>query len=127
MNTLSKLFLVLGSINALLTVALGAFAAHGLKSRLSADMLNVFQTGVHYHGYHALGLLVIGVIAMWLPDSQWLKWSGFVMLAGIVLFSGSLYVLSVTGIRGLGAITPIGGLAFMAAWVLLVVAVLKSG
>ena len=126
MNTISKLFIIIGSINAFLAVALGAFAAHYLKNRLTPDMLSVFNTGVHYHGYHALGIVLIGIIALWLPGSMTLKWAGAVMFVGIVLFSGSLYALSISGIRALGVITPVGGLAFLAAWVLLVFAVAKT-
>lgn len=120
-----KLFTALGSINALIAVMLGAFGAHALKNRLSSDMLEIFQTGVQYHFYHALGLLAVGIIAYHLPDSGMLKWSGWLMLTGIIIFSGSLYILSTTGITWLGAITPIGGTAFIAAWVLLTIAVLK--
>lgn len=120
-----KLFASAGSINALIAVLLGAFGAHALKNRLTTEMMEIFQTGVQYHFYHALGLLAVGIIALHLPESGWLKASGWLMLAGIVIFSGSLYVLSVTGIKWLGAITPIGGTAFIVAWILLTVAVLK--
>lgn len=120
-----KLFVSLGAINAFLAVALGAFGAHALKSRLSAEMLSIFETGVQYHFYHALGLLAIGLIATHLPDSIWLKRSGWLMFLGIIIFSGSLYILSITGMRWLGAITPIGGLCFLASWILLAIAVLK--
>lgn len=120
-----KIFASLGSINALIAVMLGAFGAHALKSRLSSDMMDIFQTGVQYHFYHALGLLAVGLIAYHLPDSAWLKWSGWLMLAGIVIFSGSLYILSISGIKWLGAITPIGGTAFIFAWVLLTIAIFK--
>lgn len=120
-----KLFTSLGSINALIAVMLGAFGAHALKNRLSADMLDIFQTGVQYHFYHALGLLAVGIIAYHLPDSSLLRWSGWLMLAGIIIFSGSLYILSISGITWLGAITPIGGTSFIAAWILLTIAVLK--
>ena len=120
-----KLFVSIGSINAPVAVMLGAFGAHGLKSRLSAEMMDIFQTAVQYHFYHALGLLAVGIIATHLPDSAWLKASGWTMFAGILVFSGSLYILSLTGIKWLGAITPIGGTAFIAAWILLAIAVLK--
>jgi len=120
-----KLFVSLGGINAMLAVALGAFAAHGLENRLSPDMLQVFETGVKYHFYHALGLIAVGLVAAHFPESSLLRWSGWLMVAGIVLFSGSLYVLSVSGIKWLGAITPIGGTAFIVSWLLLVVAVLR--
>jgi uncharacterized membrane protein YgdD (TMEM256/DUF423 family) len=120
-----KLFVSLGSINALIAVALGAFGAHALKSRLSADMLAIFETGVQYHFYHALGLLAVGLITTHLPDSALVRWSGWLMFAGILIFSGSLYILAVSGIKWLGAITPIGGTAFIIAWLLLAIAVLK--
>lgn len=121
-----KLFTSIGSLSALAAVLLGAFGAHALKGRLSADMLEIFQTGVQYHFYHALGLILVGLVAYHLPDSNWLKWSGWTMFAGILVFSGSLYILALTGIKWLGAITPIGGTAFIISWILLTLAVLKS-
>jgi uncharacterized membrane protein YgdD (TMEM256/DUF423 family) len=120
-----KIFVAIGGLNALLAVALGAFGAHGLEGLLSPDMLQVFETGVRYHFYHALGLILAGIISLHLPESALLKSSGWLMLAGIVLFSGSLYALSTSGVRWLGAITPLGGAAFIVAWLLLVIAVLK--
>jgi uncharacterized membrane protein YgdD (TMEM256/DUF423 family) len=126
MHSTAKLFLILGGINAALVVMLGAFGAHGLKARLTAEMLAVYQTGVHYQLFHALGLLVVGLVASQIADSVWLKWSGWLMLAGIILFSGSLYVLSVSGMRWLGMVTPFGGVAFIAAWIVFVIAVAKS-
>ncbi|MCZ6527006.1 MAG: DUF423 domain-containing protein [Gammaproteobacteria bacterium] len=121
---MSKLFILLGILNAMLVVGLGAFGAHGLKSRLTEDMMSVYQTGVQYHFYHALGLVLIGIIAFHLPASTLLKWSGWTMFAGIVLFSGSLYLLAITQTRWLGMITPIGGLAFIVSWLLLAIAVM---
>lgn len=126
MNPTAKLFLTLGGVNAALVVALGAFGAHGLKARLTPELLAVYQTGVHYHLFHALGLLAVGFAAAPLAESALLRWSGGLMLAGIVLFSGSLYLLSLSGLRWLGAITPLGGASFIAAWTLFVVAVLRS-
>jgi len=126
MTTGAKLFLTAGGLAALAAVVLGAFGAHALKSRLSAEMLAVWHTGVEYHVYHALGLLAAGLVATQLPESALLKWSGWLMLAGIVLFSGSLYALALSGERWLGAITPIGGLGFLAAWALFVAAVVKA-
>jgi uncharacterized membrane protein YgdD (TMEM256/DUF423 family) len=126
MTTSSKLFLSAGGLMALAAVALGAFGAHALKGRLSAEMLAVWHTSVEYHVYHALGLLAVGLVAAQLPESALLKWSGWLMLAGIVLFSGSLYALALSGERWLGAITPVGGIAFLAAWALFVVAVLRA-
>ena len=107
-------------------VALGAFGAHALKSRLSAEMLAVWHTGVEYHMFHALGLLAVGLVTVQLPESVPLRSSGWLMLAGILLFSGSLYALALSGEGWLGAITPVGGIAFLAAWVLFVVAVLRA-
>ena len=126
MTTNSKLFLAAGGFAALLAVALGAFGAHAPKNRLPAEMLAIWHTGVEYHVYHALALLAVGLLATQLPDSALLKWSGWLMLAGIVLFSGSLYALALSGERWLGAITPIGGVAFLAAWALFVAAVVKG-
>jgi uncharacterized membrane protein YgdD (TMEM256/DUF423 family) len=126
MNKAAKLFLATGGAAALVAVALGAFGAHALKSRLSPEMLAVWHTGVEYHAFHALGLLSVGIVAIRLPDSRLLRWSGWLMLAGIVLFSGSLYALALSSERWVGAATPVGGLAFLAAWVLLVAAVLKA-
>ncbi|MFH5833816.1 DUF423 domain-containing protein [Halalkalibaculum sp. DA384] len=123
---MSKLFLSIGAINAALAVMLGAFGAHGLKERLTVDMLDIFETAVQYHFYHALGLLAVGLLAIHYPESGSLKWAGWLMLAGIVIFSGSLYILSISGIRWLGAITPLGGISFIAAWVLLLIAVAKT-
>lgn len=126
MSPTAKLFLILGGINAALVVMLGAFGAHGLKARLTAEMLAVYQTGVHYHLFHALALLAVGLVASQIADSVWLKWSGWLMLLGIILFSGSLYVLSVSGLRWLGMVTPFGGVAFIAAWIMFVIAIAKS-
>lgn len=122
----AKLFLILGSINAALVVMLGAFGAHGLKARITTEMLTLFQTGVHYHVFHSLGLLVVGVVAVQIVDSVFLKWAGWLMLAGIFLFSGSLYLVSVVGIRWMGMVTPFGGLAFIAAWILFLMAIIKA-
>lgn len=122
----ARLFILLGALNAFLAVLIGAFGAHALKARLAADMMTVFHTGNQYHFYHALGLLLVGLIALQLPASTLLRGSGWLMLAGIVLFSGSLYVLAISGVRWLGAITPFGGMAFLAAWLMLAYAVWKA-
>jgi len=111
-----KLFIFLAAINGFVAVSLGAFAAHGLSSRLSEQMLATFQTGVQYHMYHTLALIGIGILSLHYPGSTVLRTSGLLFLTGIVIFSGSLYVLALSGIRWLGAITPIGGVAFLAAW-----------
>jgi uncharacterized membrane protein YgdD (TMEM256/DUF423 family) len=126
MSPTAKIFLILGGINAALVVLLGAFGAHGLKARMTAEMLAVYQTGVHYHLFHALGLLAVGLVVTQISDSAYLRWSGWLMLAGIVLFSGSLYVLSVSGLRWLGMVTLFGGISFIVAWILFVVAIVKS-
>jgi uncharacterized membrane protein YgdD (TMEM256/DUF423 family) len=122
----AKVFLILGGFNAALVVLLGAFGAHGLKARMTAEMLAVFQTGIHYHLFHALGLLAVGMVAAQISDSAYLRWSGWLMLVGIILFSGSLYVLSVSGLHWLGMVTPFGGISFIVAWILFVVAIVKS-
>jgi uncharacterized membrane protein YgdD (TMEM256/DUF423 family) len=126
MTTSAKLFLVLGGLAALAAVALGAFGAHALKDRLPPEMLAVWRTGAEYHFFHALGLIAVGLVAAQWPGSALLKWSGWLMLAGIALFSGSLYLLAATGTRWLGAVTPVGGTAFIAAWALFVAAVLRA-
>ena len=100
----------------MLAVGFGAFGAHALKSRLDDYALGVFQTAVQYHFYHSLALLAVGVIALNQPQTAMLKSSGWLFLIGILVFSGSLYALSITGVRWLGAITPLGGLAFIAGW-----------
>ena len=122
----ARLFLALGAILALVAVGLGAFGAHGLKERLAPDMLAIWTTGVEYHVYHALGLLAVGLLAIRLPDSALLRTSGWLMAAGVLVFSGSLYALALSGMRVLGAITPLGGAAFLAAWVLFAMAALKA-
>jgi uncharacterized membrane protein YgdD (TMEM256/DUF423 family) len=114
-----KTFLLLGSLNGLIAVALGAFGAHGLKERLSSEMLSVFQTGVQYQMYHALALILVAIVSNQLSNSVAVHWSGWLFFAGIVLFSGSLYALSLSGVKILGAITPLGGLAFLAGWIML--------
>ena len=108
-----------------LAVLLGAFGAHALKKSLSPEMLAVYTTGVEYQFYHSLGLLLIGLVGYHVP-SKWVRWSGSLLVAGIVLFSGSLYVLSLTGVKGLGAITPVGGMAFVAGWICLAIGISKS-
>ena len=120
----NKQILFVGATFMALAVLFGAFGAHALKSSLSPDMLTVYKTGVEYQFYHALGLLLIGLIGFKI-DSKWIRWSGILLVAGIILFSGSLYALSISGIKTLGAITPIGGLSFVAGWFSLAVAIWK--
>ena len=112
---MDRLFFTLGAISAFIAVALGAFAAHGLKARLSPDMLATFEVGARYQMYHALALLGVGGVAGRLPGGT-VTVAGWLFVAGTILFSGSLYALSLTGHRWLGAITPLGGLAFLAGW-----------
>lgn len=118
--------LLLGSLNMIVAVILGAFGAHALKKKLQPDMLAVYQTGVHYHIAHALGILVVGLLAGESTVGSLAVTAGWVLFIGIILFSGSLYVLSITGIRKLGAITPLGGLAFIAGWAILIASLLQS-
>src|SRR5450759_1196638 len=108
-----------------IAVALGAFGAHALKTRLAADALAVWQTAVQYHAWHALGLFGIGLWLQHAPEKGVLWLAAWLLLGGIVLFSGSLYALALTGVRGLGAVTPAGGLAFIAGWVVLAKAALS--
>lgn len=123
----ARTLLVLGALAAMLAVMLGAFGAHGLRARLSADMLAIYQTAVQYHFWHALGVLGIGLALLHVPGSGALRAAGWLMLAGIVVFSGSLYLLAATGARWLGAITPAGGVAFIAAWALFAWGILRAG
>ena len=117
-NFMEKLFFILGTISAFLAVAAGAFGAHGLKARLSADMLNTFEIAVRYHFYHALALFVVAWACTRWPSSATTA-AGWLFVSGILIFSGSLYTLALTGLRWLGAITPLGGLAFLAGWLCL--------
>jgi uncharacterized membrane protein YgdD (TMEM256/DUF423 family) len=117
-----RVFFALGSLSAGLAVALGAFGAHVLKNRLAEDMLANFETGVRYQMYHALALLAVAwAISRW-PDSGLPAAAGWLFIAGTLLFSGSLYVMALTGLRWLGAVTPLGGVAFVAGWLCLLLA-----
>lgn len=121
----ARLWIALGAGYGFLAVALGAFGAHALKSRLSADLLAVWRTGVEYHFYHALALLLVGLLARQ-ASSAALQAAGICFALGIIVFSGSLYALSLSGLRILGAITPLGGVLFLAGWVCVLVAALKT-
>lgn len=116
MNEIARLALGSGSLAMALAVALGAFGAHGLKARLGPELLAAWKTGVDYQVYHALGLLLLGLLAQVLPGLPGTRLAALLMLAGIALFSGSLYALALTGLRPLGMLTPLGGLCFIAAW-----------
>ncbi|HYE64522.1 MAG TPA: DUF423 domain-containing protein [Pyrinomonadaceae bacterium] len=122
---MDRVFFAIGAVSAFLGVAAGAFGAHGLKSRLSAEMLTVFEVGVRYQMYHAFALIV----AAW-AQTRWpgalVNTSGWLFLVGTALFSGSLYLLSFTGLRWIGAITPLGGVALLAGWLCLAVAAWKA-
>ena len=113
---MAKVFITLASLSGMLAVMLGAFGAHALKGRLDDYALGVFQTAVQYHFYHSFALLAVGILALSQPQTALLKSSGWLFLLGILIFSGSLYLLALTGVRWLGAITPLGGVAFIAGW-----------
>jgi len=119
-------FLMLAAFFGFTGVALGAFAAHGLKDRLSAEYLAIFHTGVMYQLVHALALLAVALLAVQIPG-RLMTWAGISFVVGIVLFSGSLYLLTLTGVTRLGIITPFGGLAFLAGWLLLGMAAWRLG
>ncbi len=112
-------FIFLGGLCALLGVAFGAFGAHALKNSLSTEALAIYRTAVDYQMWHALGLLAIGILNQQSPEINILRWSGWLMFSGIVLFSGSLYVLACTNTTWVGIITPIGGVCFLLAWLFL--------
>jgi uncharacterized membrane protein YgdD (TMEM256/DUF423 family) len=112
---MNRLFFATGALSALVAVAAGAFGAHALRARLSPDYLAIFETAALYQMYHALGLLAVAWAAVQWPGAL-PRWAGWLFLVGTVLFSGSLYGLALTGIRWLGAITPLGGAAFLAGW-----------
>ena len=114
-------FLLVGSLLGFLGVAAGAFGAHGLRSRLSADMLAVFETAVRYQMYHVFALLMVAAAIGRLGDARLLSLAGWFFVAGIFLFSGSLYALALSGVTTLGAITPLGGLAFLIGWACLAI------
>lgn len=115
---MSNLFIGLGALNAFLAVAFGAFAAHSLKATLPPEQLSIIQTAADYQIYHGLGLILIGLLNMQSTTLQHRR-VGWIMLAGIILFCGSLYILGITGIKWLGMITPLGGLCFLIAWLML--------
>ena len=117
-----RLWLVLGAVNGFCSVALGAFAAHGLRGRLSEPLLAVFGKAVDYQGLHALALLAVGALLVLRPQARLLHGAGLAFFLGILLFSGSLYLLALTGDRTLGWITPFGGTAFLLGWGLLALA-----
>ncbi len=125
LNTYSRLFLSAGGITAFTSVAMGALGTHAIQNTISPAYLLIYQTAVQYHFYHALGLLALGVTAIFITDSRLLILSGVLMIAGILLFSGSLYVISLTGTNGLGLLTPFGGAALLGSWALYSAAVIR--
>jgi uncharacterized membrane protein YgdD (TMEM256/DUF423 family) len=122
---MSRLWLCLGALSGLLSVAAGAFGAHALKQRLSTDMLQVFETAARYEMYHALALLAVGLLSARSP-SRLLDLAGWAFTGGVILFSGSLYALALTGARSLGAITPLGGLLLLGGWAALLAAAWRA-
>jgi uncharacterized membrane protein YgdD (TMEM256/DUF423 family) len=118
--------LLLGTLSALTGVAFGAFGAHGLKTIISPEMLVVYQTGVTYQMWHALGLILIALLQQQSPTAKLLTSAAYLMFAGIVLFSGSLYALAILDIKALGMITPFGGVCFLIAWLLIAVYAVKK-
>lgn len=124
MNDIAKNFLISGSVFMALAVAFGAFGAHVVEGILSSARFEVYQTGVQYHFYHALGLLIVGTVCFH-ASNKWMKWSGYAMIAGILIFSGSLYLLTLLDIGWLGAVTPIGGFAFILGWIFFFVGVIQ--
>ena len=122
---MDKIWIAFGAAYGFFAVGLGAFGAHALKQRLSPEMLAVWRTGVEYHFYHALALILLGIIARQTPSAV-LNAGGACFALGVLIFSGSLYALALSDIRILGAITPLGGLLFLAGWILLGYAVLKG-
>ena len=118
---MDRTFLLIGAFSGFIAVTLGAFGAHGLRNRLSPEMLAVFETGVRYQMYHTLAILIVALAAARL-DGWLIRSAGWLFTGGIVVFSGSLYVLALTGVTMLGAITPLGGVAFLGGWACLVLA-----
>ncbi len=122
---MARTFLALGALSAAMSVAAGAFGAHALKARLAPELLAVFETGARYQTFHALGLVAAAWAADRFPGAA-AAWAGWLFLAGTVLFSGSLYALALSGVRAFGAVTPFGGVAFIAGWAALALAALRG-
>ena len=125
-RSMTRRFFLLGTLFALLAVAAGAFGAHALRDRLTPDLLAVFETAARYQMYHALALLAVAMAAPRVPAGGWTA-AGWLFTAGIAVFCGSLYLLAFTGTRWLGAITPLGGLCFLAGWIALALAARGTG
>lgn len=114
----------IGAVFMALAVIFGAFGAHAVKGMLTPERFDVYRTGVQYHFYHAIGLLIIGAISFHISN-QWMVWSSYSLIAGILIFSGSLYLLTLLDVAWLGAITPIGGVAFILGWIFLFIGLTK--
>jgi uncharacterized membrane protein YgdD (TMEM256/DUF423 family) len=125
-NNRMQRYITIGAVFALLAVAIGAFGAHGLKDHLSPDELDVYKTGVQYHMFHALAILLVAGLNERLSSKKAALWAARLFVVGIVLFSGSLYALAISGIDILGAITPLGGVAYLAGWTCLAVSARKK-
>jgi len=123
---MKSVFLFLGALSALIGVGMGAFGAHALKASLSPEQLSIYQTGVSYQMWHALGLMGIALALLQTPTSKLLKWAGTLMFIGIIIFSGSLYLLVLLDMKILGLITPIGGVSLICAWALLTIYAAKK-
>lgn len=121
-----KLFVMLGALNMFTAVALGAFGAHGLKTRVPVESLATWNTAVLYHLVHGLGLILLGVLYQCHPSYNQLSTAGWLLVSGIVLFCGSLYVLVLSGVKPLGIITPLGGVAFLLGWLLLAASIYRG-
>ena len=121
-----KALLALGAVLAALAVALGAFGAHALKARLAPDALALWQTAAQYHFWHALGVIAAGLALLHFADSGWLRAAGVLLALGVLLFSGSLYALALSGVHWLGALTPFGGLAFILGWLAFALGALRG-
>ncbi|MDH5517867.1 MAG: DUF423 domain-containing protein [Gammaproteobacteria bacterium] len=121
----SRNLIMLGSLGGLLSIVLGAFGAHAVKAWLATDLMAVYQTAVSYQMYHSLGLILIGLIYHH-HQSRLIKSAGWLMLSGMIIFSGSLYLLSLAGIRWLGMITPVGGICLIIAWLFLLMGISKK-
>jgi len=122
---MQKFFMLFAAASGLLATGLGALGVHALKGQLQANRLNAYQTGVQYQFYHSLALLLLSLILFHVVNN-WLQLAGFAFIVGILLFSGSLYLLSMTGIKSLGMITPLGGMAFIVGWLLLLMGLFKA-
>lgn len=119
----TRTLIFIGSLLMALAVGFGAFGAHIVKEILTPERFEVYQTAVQYHFYHSLGILILGTISVFIKKSTWLNWAGYFMIAGTLIFCGSLYTLTLADIAWLGAVTPFGGGAFILGWICLVIGV----